>query len=48
MKHLIDPTDLSLKEIDEILDLAEDIIDVYKRQHQNTNPSFEHILKRER
>lgn len=26
MKHLIDPTDLSLKEIDEILDLAEDII----------------------
>ena len=35
MKHLIDPTDLSLKEIDEILDLAEDIIanrDVYKRQ----------------
>ena len=26
MRHLIDPTDLSLQEIDEILDLAEDII----------------------
>ena len=27
MKHLIDPTDLSVKEIDDILDLAFDIID---------------------
>ena len=26
MRHLIDPMDLSVKEIDEILDLADDII----------------------
>ncbi|WP_434309413.1 aspartate carbamoyltransferase [Hominifimenecus sp. rT4P-3] len=31
MKHLIDPTDLSLKEIDEILSLAEDIIQNRKK-----------------
>ena len=33
MRHLIDPMDLSVKEIEHLLDLADDIIlDVYKRQ----------------
>lgn len=31
MKHLIDPMDLSIKEIDDILDLAQDIIDHKER-----------------
>ena len=42
MRHLIDPMDLSVEEINHLLDLADDIIpvsythlDVYKRQSRN-------------
>ncbi len=35
MKHLIDPTDLSKQELEEIIDLALDIIDNREKYIQN-------------